>query len=204
MALGVQEDLSPFHAMADIYLEGFPFGSLTALLEAGLSGLPCVGAPAVTPLPLRSDDIAMDAMQTPASVEDYISQALRLAGDARARSLEGERTQKTIWENHCGAGWMRRLSEVYDRIPERHALWARTSQPVSNTLRDYWVSFQRGDRGTGMAEVLTSLHRNAESKGLPLEGELNKCLDSDLLAFASRPNTQTSRNSSWLCEVPCL
>jgi hypothetical protein len=155
IALGIKEVVSPFHAAADVYLEGFPFGSLTSLLEAALAGLPCVEAPATTPLPLRSDDPALDCLLTPANPEEYILEALRLAGDAQARSAEGARVQTAIRQYHCGAGWRQQLGKVYDRIPGKHAVWARRSSPVSKSVG------RRGHRGAiyvglwsgGMAEL---------------------------------------------------
>src|SRR5207253_10705538 len=48
-------DSSIFCEAADVYLEGFPAGSLTALLEAGEAGLACVRAPAQVIPPFSSD-----------------------------------------------------------------------------------------------------------------------------------------------------
>src|SRR5690349_553598 len=41
-----RSQLTLFHQAADVYIEGFPFGSTTALLEAGIHGIPVVLAPA--------------------------------------------------------------------------------------------------------------------------------------------------------------
>ena len=201
IALGVKEVVSPFHAAADIYLEGFPFGSLTALLEAGLSGLPCVEAPATTPLPLRSDDPALEYLLTPANAEEYILEAVRLAGDAQARSAEGARAQTAIRRCHCGSGWLNQLATVYDRIPEKHHVWDRTTHPVSNVIRDYWVSFQRTFAGAGMAELLMSVYGKAEWRSLRLLGSTGQRLDSDLLALARQLSSRTGGNCNWLCEM---
>src|SRR5690606_34285328 len=46
--VGPVDDAKLYRASADVYLESFPFGSQTALLEAALSGLPVV--PAYAPL----------------------------------------------------------------------------------------------------------------------------------------------------------
>jgi len=201
MALGVKQAVSPFHAAADVYLEGFPFGSLTALLEAGLSGLPFVAAPATTPLPLKSDDLALEPMLTPASAEDYILEALRLAGDPQARLREGERTQTAIRQCHCEAGWLKHLATVYDRIPEKHHVWDRTTHSVSNVIRDYWVSFQRTLAGPGIAELLMSVYGKAEWRSLRLAGSTGQRLDSDLLALARQLSPRTGGNCNWLCEM---
>ena len=41
-AVGIRDDVERFHEIADLYVEGFPLGSTTALLEAGLAGIPLV------------------------------------------------------------------------------------------------------------------------------------------------------------------
>jgi hypothetical protein len=194
MALGVREVVSPFHAVADVYLEGFPFGSLTSLLEAGLSGLPCVGAPGTTPLPLRSDDVALAHLRTPASVEDYILEALRLAGDGSARLVEGQRIQTAIREHHCGAGWLKHLAKVYQCIPEKHNVWLRTTSPIPDLIRNYWVSFQIGSGGAGIGEVLIAPYRKTESQGLRLRRSTGKRVHSDLLAIARQLSERTGQN----------
>jgi hypothetical protein len=202
MALGVKEDLSVFRAIADIYLEGFPFGSLTALLESGLAGLPCVGTPGATPLPFKSDDIALDGMLTPASVEDYIAEALRLGRDSNARSLMGQTLQTTIVEHHCGKGWLEHLAKVYDLIPENHAaVWAGVPRLVSKTIRDYWVSFQRQPTSANFADLVTLVYRKPEWQGMPLAGGTDRRLHSDLVNFAKRMNKRTGEDCTWLCEI---
>jgi hypothetical protein len=201
IALGIKEVVSPFHAVADVYLEGFPFGSLTSLLEAGLSGLPCVEAPATTPLPLRSDDPALDCLLTPANAEEYILEALRLASDAQARSAEGARAQITIRQDHCEAGWLQRLGRVYEQIPGKHAVWARRSSPVSDVIRNYWISFQRVLAGAGIAELFMSVYGKAEWRNLRLVEYPGNRLDSDLLALARQLSARAGRNCNCLCEI---
>ena len=55
-----QSQLAIVHDAADIYAEGFPFGTTTALLEAGLKGIPVVLSPAQCPPPYGSDGVALD------------------------------------------------------------------------------------------------------------------------------------------------
>ena len=64
---------------ATVYLEGFPFGSLTAMLEAALAAVPPVMAPALCPLPYRSDDFALHDEPVPEDVDAYVARALALA-----------------------------------------------------------------------------------------------------------------------------
>ena len=57
---------------ADLYVEAFPFGTTTSLLEAGLKGIPVGLAPAQSPPPYGTDGIALDdILQRPATVAEY-------------------------------------------------------------------------------------------------------------------------------------
>ena len=78
------EQVRLLHGIADLYIEGFPFGSTTALLEAGLSGLPVVLAPAECPPPYGSDGLALDnTLKQPASVDEYKAEIVRLLSRSR-------------------------------------------------------------------------------------------------------------------------
>src|SRR5205814_8905774 len=45
VAVGLDPDLAPWHGAADLYIEGFPIGSYTALLEVALAGRAFVRKP---------------------------------------------------------------------------------------------------------------------------------------------------------------
>ncbi len=62
-AIGVLDwsELHAFYACADIYVEGFPVGGLTAMLEAGVRGIPIIGVRIPeAPILNGSDDIAIE------------------------------------------------------------------------------------------------------------------------------------------------
>jgi hypothetical protein len=59
-----QSQLALVHEATDIYIEGFPFGTTTSLLEAGLKGIPVVVAPYDCPPPYGTDGIAIDPIVT--------------------------------------------------------------------------------------------------------------------------------------------
>ena len=52
--LGVlgREQVERIQSISDIYVEGFPFGTTTALLEACARGIPAVVAPVSAPRPM--------------------------------------------------------------------------------------------------------------------------------------------------------
>ncbi len=71
--LGPIENATLYQCAADIYLEGFPFGSQTALLESALAGLPAVLAfdPPFALL-ATNDESLWDLASNPASEGEYI------------------------------------------------------------------------------------------------------------------------------------
>lgn len=99
--------LDLYYSAADIYLDCFPCGSLTSLLDAARHALPVQRLNNdVTPL-LRNDDLAMDSVLTAASsVSEYVAGALEwLRGSERNRTELGSRFRASVQEEHCGASW---------------------------------------------------------------------------------------------------
>jgi len=69
---GTREDTSAYRSAADIYVESFPFGSQTAVLEAALSGLPVVPAYApLSPLLVANDDALSHLLPNPSNEQEY-------------------------------------------------------------------------------------------------------------------------------------
>jgi glycosyltransferase involved in cell wall biosynthesis len=123
---GLQFDLRAYYAAADIYMEGFPFGSTTALLEAGVHGLPCVLAPADCPPPFGTDGVALDnELQRPANVEEYAKRVKELIANPEERYRCGRSLARSVSAHHCGTGWTRYLSDLCGALPESH-----TNHPV--------------------------------------------------------------------------
>jgi hypothetical protein len=147
-AMGNQFDLSLYHEAADIYLEGFPVGSLTALLEAGLAGIPSVRAPGTSYSPLTADGVGLAGLERPDTVERYVSLVLRLIDDEQRRTETGTKLRDEITRHHCGPGWLSHLQAMKTQIPSRHAVHPGFSpSPVSaDTLRS-WVRFLRRVNG---------------------------------------------------------
>jgi glycosyltransferase involved in cell wall biosynthesis len=115
--VGPLEDPSVYHRAADVYLETFPFGGQTALLEAALAGLPCVRAFAPPFDLVVADDEALDGLFTsPDSEEDYVEQTSLLIRDPEARHYLGAKLKDQVLFYHTGEHWQRRLDEVYRHV----------------------------------------------------------------------------------------
>jgi glycosyltransferase involved in cell wall biosynthesis len=107
-------DPSLYRAAADIYIESFPFGSQTALLEAALGGLPVVPAYApLFPLLVANDDALRDVIPNPHDEQEYVERVDRLIRNPEWRTELGESLQKRLLVDHVGEGWLERLAAVY-------------------------------------------------------------------------------------------
>jgi glycosyltransferase involved in cell wall biosynthesis len=121
--VGSLEDPVLYRQAADVYMESFPFGSQTALLEAALEGLPVVPAYApLFPLLVSNDDALSDVLPNPHSEQEYVERVDRLIQEPERRAELGETLQKRLLVDHVGEGWLDRLASLYletDRLTHR-------------------------------------------------------------------------------------
>ena len=144
VALGPRRDIGALFIAADIFIESFPFGSLTAMLEAGAFGLPCVRAPAVCPPPFASDGDALAHLPQPPTLMDFISIVGALVGDGKKRSVGGQLMRKAVCTYHLGNYWRARLSTLMAKIPTVHCYSVvDTYKPLSQDLVLYWQPHRR-------------------------------------------------------------
>ncbi len=141
LAVGPQRDLALFHAAADIYLEGFPVGSPTALLEVGLSGTPCIRAPRSVPPPFSADGIALAGVKQPTDVADYVRAAIALTESEGERRAQGSALAGAIQANHTRACWPRHVQNAESVLPQRHRVYSLAgAAPLPAHLRDFSVA----------------------------------------------------------------
>lgn len=155
--MGTQPDLTPYFAVSDIYLEGFPFGSLTALLEAVSAGLAPVLAPSLCPLPYRSDDFALDTLPIAADVDGYVELALTLAADVPAAREHAARLAEQVRAAHGAPGWLAWLSVVAKFVRDcgtHSVVPIAGARPLDDERVRYWAGFvdrSREDTAFGWA-----------------------------------------------------
>ncbi len=109
---------APFFEAADIYVDSFPFSSITSLIEAGLYMLPLL-----TRFPfgrgceiMGADSVGIDETLVRAQNLDGFRTAIaRLADDSGLRAQVGEATRAGIESTNHGTGWRRSLYDVYDQ-----------------------------------------------------------------------------------------
>ena len=114
-ALGVRSDLDLLYRAADLYVDSFPFCSLTSLLEAGSHGLPLVSLGGRPGDEILSADLPglEDVLLVADDPDAYARSVIALAEDRDARVQTGERTRQCVGVVSSGEGWLRQLESVY-------------------------------------------------------------------------------------------
>ncbi len=108
---------------ADLYVEAFPFGTTTSLLEAGLKGLPVALAPAQSPPPYATDGIALDdVLQRPSTIREYQATIRDFCLSVDKRVALGSKVRDSIMRHHCGAGWKAHLESAVKSLPRTHGI----------------------------------------------------------------------------------
>ncbi|BAY97601.1 family 2 glycosyl transferase [Tolypothrix tenuis PCC 7101] len=112
-----REDTDIFYQAADIYVDSFPFVSITSLLEAGTYGIPLVSR-----YPYSSDACEIFGADMPGltdnlirvgDIEQYTAVLSRLVEDEAYRLSLGEATRKKIVDTHTAKQWQHFLENVY-------------------------------------------------------------------------------------------
>jgi len=139
---GIIENPVPYQVAADLYLEGFPFGSLTALLEVALLGVPPVLALAPTSAVLATDDVALDDLISNAPNESsYIEAVNYLIRHTDERERRGEEIKRRVADFHYGAAWRTHLSAIYDKLARlKHEPRLLPVAPFGKTVDDTSLS----------------------------------------------------------------
>jgi hypothetical protein len=115
--LGIIEDPSLYRAAADLYLEGFPLCSETALLESTLLGACPVLSPAPGSRLLTCVDVALEGVVQNASNEaEYLENVSYLIRNRAARERIAGQAKANVASLHCGPEWKRSLQSVYEYL----------------------------------------------------------------------------------------
>ncbi|MFC3167235.1 hypothetical protein [Paracoccus fontiphilus] len=156
-----------FFAAADVFVDSFPFSSITSMLEAGLHGLPVVTRYPFGPgcEIMGGDSVGLDDnLVWTNSLRDFRGAVLRLVSDPDYRLRLGRRTRAHIEATNMGPDWRRNLAAVYDaafRLPPRRSGPPGAERPQMTDL-DLFMPFVFG----------TVLARPGEAARLALAREL--------------------------------
>ena len=170
-AVGSDADLAAWHGAADLYLEGFPVGSYTAMLEVALAGRAIVRKPLLAPTgELPVDRGALTAVEPPATPEAYVIRAVQYARDPVQRSRDATATRSAVLAMHCGEGWLARLEALRDSLPSAHEPVAVVDLPrLTPGLLAYWARLHAAPRSEGPLEFAI---RTAEAQALRVRTDI--------------------------------
>ena len=138
---------------ADIYVDSFPFVSITSLFEAGLHGLPLVshnpfGRQCAI---MGADSPGLDATILRARSPDDFSAILgRLVRDPHFRRLKGEETRSEIEAVNMGENWRGALLQTYEKVLSGRGPRNRIAErrPRFDDI-DLFIPFVYGPSGRG-------------------------------------------------------
>lgn len=179
--VGVKEDPSQYRFAADVYLESFPFGSQTALLEAVLAGIPPVPQyDPLFPLLAANDDAIKDLIPYPADENAYIERVGFLIQNADRRMELAQMLRTRLLVDHVGEGWLEQLRAIYEVTD--HLKHCPRTIPLSS------CSLERADIGLSLWHVMAD--GKDDSSGAQLEGP--KALHSHISFVARRIGDYTT------------
>jgi hypothetical protein len=194
IAVGPQIDLAPYHSAADIYLESFPRGSITALLEASQSGLPVVRLPASAPLPASAQYPPLTAIYQPPDVDGYLAMALHFARSPVDRRAAAAALGKATEEFQGAAAWRAKLDALKCAVPAVHQVYPTFfSVDADLELDRFWTTFRQMHGPHDPVSRILSQALNLDLIGL-LPG-LN------FLARVIRPHLTCARPTNHLFDV---
>jgi glycosyltransferase involved in cell wall biosynthesis len=112
--LGIVKDPTYYEAAADLYLEGFPFGSYTALLETAARGV----CPVVMHSPTAHNEAACEVallglVESAKDEDDYLAEIATLLVDREMRTRRGQDIARRIESHHGTVVSRRYLDNVY-------------------------------------------------------------------------------------------
>lgn len=195
--IGNQSDLGRFHAAADLYLEGMPAGSLTALLEVCLAGVACVRAPAEVRPPHASDGSAFAPVAQPANVSEYIREAVTLVTDATARQNRADKLQQRVRDTHCEPGWSKLLAQIVSQLPGSHSVYTdQKPRPISREESEFKLEYAYKHAPQAQAGLVATLVRQAVRNCQEARRAVEKILPDALFA-----DDETNANGHMLFEA---
>jgi hypothetical protein len=135
--------------VADAYLEGYPRGTYTALLEVALAARAFVRKPHLAPpaeFPIDRGSLA--DFEPPATQDDYVAQAVALCRDPALREGLAARARDAVMAAHCGEGWTAAREALIAQIPASHEPPPLGPvAPMTPGLQRYWDEYYRRMRG---------------------------------------------------------
>lgn len=141
--LGIQSDIEQYYAVADIFLESFPLGSLTSTFDAMLRGVPVIRAPhGAPPLFTMSDYDGLG--DNSCNIQEYLLRVSALITDPLLRRKTGLTQRDAVTAIHTGSGWLDAWQQLIVNLPASHTIRPDVKESNWDSLSDLdfiWVEF---------------------------------------------------------------
>lgn len=136
--LGIISDPIDYEAAADLYLEGFPFGSYTAMLETAARGVRPIMMHSPTAHNDSAREISLNGLTRPAKDEtSYVSELLAILGDDQGRNQIAQAVAKRVRSHHGDKASKCYIEKVYRQLlPVRHQITVLPQRPSQSGRHD--------------------------------------------------------------------
>lgn len=170
--VGVVPDPALYQAAADVYLEGFPIGSLTALLESvAMGAAPVLMHDPVPQLDISEDAGLRDLVTSPSGAAGYERRIAELVGDARLRTSLAASASRAVVDAHMGERWIAHVDALHSLLD------ATKHEPAALPESDAELTQADTDRAAWDAHLFSTVPLGVlaarEPEGI---GELWRCL----------------------------
>ncbi len=119
LALGIQEDIEKYYAIADIYIDSYMFGSITSALDGGLYKLPIAALQNYNNKTLSFNDICYKYNNNEFyNKKDFIDYISKLITYKNYREEEGKELSAQIEKYHTYK-WLYYLNEIYEKMENK-------------------------------------------------------------------------------------
>ena len=162
--LGIRTEYRSVLEASDVYLDSFPFSSITSMLEAATHGVPVVTMSNPSNGPLNFDDYELipDLITSP---EEWLESVALWCNDRELARSAGSRMRHAVTKLHGRTAWLEQLESVYS-MP-----WRRTTSPLlggSTRIEQYDDAIHDLHRAGGLTRDFKGL---MEISRIRLEGK---------------------------------
>ena len=107
--------LKEIEEITDIYVEGFPTPSFTALLQVAMMKIPFILHYKPLPVFRLFDDCEAEAIIYPENIQDWRGMIQKLISDEKYRLEVTEKQHSNILYSYSKENWMHRLENIYNK-----------------------------------------------------------------------------------------
>jgi len=179
-AVGFNPDARTLLEAADVYLDAWPCASGTAMLEAGLNGVPIV---MFWPDPAQPGHLGSDipSLQEHAVVcttpEEHAAAVGGLLADPAERARRGAALRESIHDQHAGAGWTEALERLIAGVcAAPPAELPRQAPPAPSAAWERTIEALHEAAGMGMSAAQAHQEETAVRRFPPGSGPVSRAL----------------------------